>query len=204
MPAPRDKTNTAWRRLGPLLGEAALIVFSVLLGLMANEWRVAQVDEREADAALQAIRAELQRNHEEVQGLLPYHRRMSDSLAVLVERIYEGLGAVSHEVLFQAMPRGFSVPLIERNAWDVANRTGTINHIDFDLASALSQLYGLQAFYQGKLDLIGQNWYVAGNITPENLAATAIALGSLANDIVIQEERLSEQYPTMIERLGSR
>ncbi len=188
-------------RLGWLFAEAALIVLGVLLGMMANEWRVAWNNEHEAERALLAIRNELQTNFEQIEAILPYHRQIDDSLEILAQRIYTQNAKISPLEILRAIPKGFTTPLIEKNAWELLNRTGAISNIDFDLASALSKLYSQQAFYQSKLDIIGQNLYVAGNLNPENLASTAIALGLLANDIVIQEKRLVERYPQMMERL---
>ena len=42
---------------------------------------------------------------------------------------------------------------------------------------------------------------VEANIDPDNFGPTLMALGNLANDIVIQEERLIERYPKILERL---
>ncbi|MDX1548443.1 MAG: hypothetical protein R3247_15700, partial [Rhodothermales bacterium] len=66
-----------------VLFEAALIVLGVLLGLLANQWRTGRANEETARAALRAIRAELQVNHEQVERLLPYHQQIRDSLYVV-------------------------------------------------------------------------------------------------------------------------
>lgn len=205
MLSPKIDPNTfSLSHLGLLLFEAGLIVLSVLLGLLANQWRIASANEEQAEQSLRAIHAELQGNYEQVERLLPYHRRVDDSLDVLIERIAAAQSAVITPVEFRraALPEGFSTPLLQTNAWEMANRTGAINHIDFELASDLSSLYNLQAFYQRKLDKVGENWYVAGNVNPTNFAATTMATGILVNDIVHQEEDLVERYPEMIERLN--
>ena len=143
----------------------------------------------------------MQNNYDDVKRLLPYHEQMDEALDSLILRVFEQGGTVTVTEFMQALPSGFKVPILETYAWEVANRTGAINHIDFDLAMDLGKLYGWQAFLQGKLDVSGQNWYVAGNINPENFTATTVAISALTNDIVIQEKRLMEIYPGMIERL---
>lgn len=197
-----DSRLLSLSKLGLLFFEAGLIVLSVLLGLLANQWRVAAANEEKAEQSLRAIRAELERNYEQVQRLLPYHRRIDDSLDVLIARLADTPNAVVTPTEFRrALPEGFSTPLLQTNAWEMAQRTGSVNHIEFALVSELSALYNQQAFYQRKLDKVGENWYVAGNVNPANFAATAMATGILVNDIVLQEEDLVGRYPALIERL---
>lgn len=186
-----------------VLFEAALIVLGVLLGLLANQWRTERAHDETARSALRAIRAELQGNHEQVERLLPYHQQIRDSLYVFSVRVTEGENVVvTPSDMQRALPKGFSVPLLQTTAWELAKQTGAVNHMDFEIATDLARLYGQQAFFQDKLDHIGQNWYVAGNLNPSNFAGTALALNMLSGDIVIQEERLVERYPEMIERLA--
>ncbi len=186
-----------------LIAEAVLIMISVVLGLMANEWRVSRDNEKEAVNALAFIREELETNRERIEEILPYHEQITDSLSVLMNRVFTTGAPVSTMEMFKAMPGGFSTPLVSRNSWELVNQTGAINHVDFNLAISLSRLYDLQAFYQKKIDLIGQNVYVAGNINPQDQGAAVIAFGLLANDIAIQERRLIKQYPPMVAKLDS-
>lgn len=198
-----DSNTLSLPKLGLLFFEAGLIVLSVLLGLLANQWRIASANEDKAEQSLRAIRAELESNYAKVQHLLPYHRRIDDSLNVLIAQIAREPNTVVTPVEFQrVLPEGFSTPLLQTNAWELASQTGALNHIEFMVVSELSALYNTQAFYQRKLDKVGDNWYVAGNVNPTNFAATAMATGILVNDIVHQEEDLVERYPELIERLN--
>ena len=197
----KKRTGNQKSRVGTLLFESALIILSVLLGLMANEWRVSKANQQEVEVILRAISQELRGNLARIEQQLPYHRSIDDALELLVNRIYGQQLIVTQTELMKAMPNGFSVPLVEDHAWKLANGTGAIQNIDIALATELAIVYSRQEFYQSKLEMIGQNWYVAGNINPENLAATAIASGMLANDVAIQEQRLIELYKSMIQRL---
>jgi hypothetical protein len=93
------------------------------------------------------------------------------------------------------------------NAWregqqEAAQRTGAVNHLDFELVATLARLYDVQAFLQDKLDHVGTNFYVAGNVTLDDFGATATAFKLLVNDIVIQEERLrTRHYPETLTRI---
>lgn len=195
-----------WRhRLLLVLLESVLIVMGVLLGYFANQYRIAQQNQERADAALQAIHTELRPNYRQVRDLLPEHRRMEDSLDGLVQRIATGqedrvsAAEFRRRVVSQS---GFSTPLLRTDAWEIAKETGSINHIDVELASDLSRLYNQQEYYQSKLDKVGENWYVSGNVNPSNFASTVFATGILVNDIVNQEEDLIERYQKVLDSLG--
>ena len=189
--------------IGTLIAEAVLIMLSVVVGLMANEWRVAQENEKEAISALEFIREEIQSNYENIKLIVPYHEQISDSLSLLVHRVMMEGNAVNGLDMFRAMPDGFSTPLLSRNSWELANQTGAMSHVDLELAIALSTLYDQQAFYQKKIDIAGENIYVAGNIDTKDFSASVVAFGVLAADILIQERRLMNKYPTMITKLDS-
>ena len=186
-----------------LVAEAVLIMMSVALGLMANEWRVARDNEKEAVTALEFIREEIGSNHEKVKDILPYRQQITDSLTVLMNRVFTTGEQVSTAELFYAMPEGFTVPIISRNSWDLANQTGAISHVPFELAIELSQLYDHQQFYQKKVDQLGDNLYVAGNINTRDQSSSAVAFRMLANDILIQENRLVRSYEDIIPRMDS-
>lgn len=189
--------------VGSWIAEAVLIILSISLGLMANEWRIASENKKEALIALEFIKEEMQTNYNKIEAVLPYHEQMRDAFAVLMNRALTTNETISAADMVKAMPDGFTTPLISRNSWELANQTGAVNHMDFELAKALSQVYDLQAFYQKKVDLIGENVYVAGNLDTKDQGATAIALGLLANDISLQERRLAEQYPSVIAQVDS-
>lgn len=189
--------------VGSWIAEAVLIMLSISLGLMANEWRVDREQEKDALTALAFIREEMERNYNKMESVLPYHEQMSTSFAELMNRALTTNTTISAADMVKAMPDGFTTPLISRNSWELANQTGAINHMDFELAQELSQVYDLQAFYQQKVNLIGENVYVAGNLDTKDQGATAIALGLLANDISVQERRLVKHYPAVIARVDS-
>ena len=65
------------------LFEALLIVFSVILGLLANDWRIQQSHRNEVGIALSAIKEEIKNNYQQVEDILPYHRQIDDSLSRL-------------------------------------------------------------------------------------------------------------------------
>ncbi|MFQ5770628.1 MAG: hypothetical protein ACE5HX_08835 [bacterium] len=184
-----------------LLLEVVLIIIGVLLGLAANQWRVARMDRTLAQDALRYIADEIRDNQTKVDSLIPYHTKVRDSIRELSALNLRKKVEISMTDLLKAMPKGFAVPLLETTGWQLANRTGAINHMDYELAVRLSKLYNLQEFYQRKLDKISDNLYIASNIDPNNFTPLTMALTLLANDIVIQENRLSKFYASILKRI---
>jgi hypothetical protein len=185
-----------------ILLEVVLIVAGVLLGLAANAWREGQQEAARAQAALRTIRTEVAYNLSQVDSsLVAYHRQMDDALRVLRDRALAG-ERIEAQAFQRALPNGFRTPLLSNTAWATAQRTGAVNHLDFELVATLARLYDVQAFLQDKLDHVGTNFYVAGNVTLDDFGATATAFKLLVNDIVIQEERLrTRHYPETLTRI---
>ena len=198
----RDKMKGSKMSLGRLLLEVFLIVLGVLMALGVNEWRQANADKQRADMALRQIENELQYNLSEVMRVLPQHQVVLDSLRALARLFQDNPELVTYGRLRKAVP-GLTYPLLQVTSWELAKETEMINHIDYDLAAELSKVYGHQAFYQSKLDGIGTNWYEASNHDPERPLALGVAFLSLLNDIVIQEKRLRDLYPSVLEQLSN-
>ena len=198
----RIQSSQRARFFGQLALQSFTIILSVVLGLLANEWRLAQQKNKEAQTALRAVKQELSDNLQQIEQQLNNHRKIQDRFSKLMVRVMQPEAqAVTIVEMQQAMPGGFDMPLIRQNAWELLNRTGAISSIDFDLANSLSLLYHVQQFYQGKLDLFGLNGYLAGNVDLDRPENSAVAIGILVQDILVQEERLVQMYPEMIERI---
>ena len=56
-------------------------------------------------------------------------------------------------------------------------------------------------FEENKLNKIGDNFYIAGNVSPEKVSNLILAFSALAQDILKQEIRLSKAYPEIITQL---
>ena len=188
------------RSFGFLLVEVFLIVLGVLLGLAANEWRVERERNHRTRAALDYISRELEVNRRQIEALIDYHRAVSDSLDALTDG---GAESVTAADLRRAMPQGFSVPLIQSNAWELARGTGAVENLELRTAMMLARIYDLQEFYNGKLERVADNLYLAGNLDTELRDRLALALRNLANDIALHEQDLLDGYGMTIARLDS-
>jgi len=196
-PSARDRRRS-WLFL---LLEVLLIVLGVLLGMAANEWRVARGHRQQADQALRQIAGELRFNREQVDGVIEHHQALKDSLALLVGRQDVQGENIGHADLWKALSGGFRYPLIESTAWNLALQTGAVEHMDYGPATGLSRYYNFQSFYSAKLSVISNNVYTAVNMDADSADGLIRALHLLMGDIVINEERLIEQIDVIIPRL---
>jgi hypothetical protein len=186
---------------GVFLLEVFLIIAGVLFGLTANEWRENRAAKKQAQVSLNYILLEIKNNQVEVDSIMTYHTQIRDSLRKLSNEILINKKVVTFIDLGDALPRGFQIPLLQSDAWELANQIGTINHIDYKVAESLSKLYSLQNFCQKKLDKIADNFYIASNINPDKISNLVLAFSSLSQDILVQEKRLSKYYPEIIKKL---
>lgn len=129
------------------LGEGVLIVFSILLALGVNEWRVRSGEHAEEKKAIADIVEELQENKALFDGLPDYHRSIGQSLLgkintlededtrtpVEIFRATEGLRA---NVIIRRLPQDVS--------WSVAKDRGVVGRFDYDTAKSLSITYDNQ------------------------------------------------------------
>ena len=186
---------------GVFLLEVILIIGGVLLGLAANEWRENRASKKQAQVSLDYILLEIKNNQAEVESIVTYHTQIRDSLRKLSNEILMHKKEVTFLDLGDALPNGFKIPLLQADAWKLANQVGSVNHIDFRVAEGLSKLYSLQNFCQKKLDKIADNFYIAANINPDKVSNLVLAFSTLSQDILVQEKRLSKYYPEIIKKL---
>lgn len=132
-----------WRRWVPRLAvESVVVVFSILLALIVNEWRQEAEREERRERATAAIRAELLHNYRELRAVHPYHADLADTLLTLAssgaERVDGGV-----------RPRGWTLPTdLVSAAWAAARSTGTTSDLPYPLLLTLSRAYEEQARFQ--------------------------------------------------------
>jgi len=184
-----------------LLFEAILIVISVFLGLFVNEWRMEQRERMRADKALLEIKEEIKSNQERIVTIAAYHILIKDSLNALLYRTDFHKKSITFQELFTAMPNGFGVPGLQQQSWTLANRLGSLEHIDYKTAGMLSKLYDLQNFYMNKYNYVTENFYLASNVDSHIREGLVNSLAFLAGDITIHEKDLAAAYVKAIENL---
>jgi hypothetical protein len=128
--------------------EGVFIVLSVVLGFGISEFGESR-DERElAVRMLASIRTEVEYNRGALAPYIPIHRKWHQALGS--EDPSSGTGSAI-DVLFATRPQlpadiTVNIPLLRHAAWDTALSTGTLRLIGYDLAAALSEIYGMQEY----------------------------------------------------------
>ncbi len=199
---PRLNPFTNRSNWGLFLLEVGLIVIGVLLGMAVNEWRIERANKAQAERSLEQIKSELLYNRQQVESIVDYHTSLRDSLMSIANQVFMGEVDISYEDLRGAMPNGFSVPFLQRSAWDLAHQTGATSHMDYKPARALALYYNFLDFVEGKLERISDNLYSATSMDPASVKGLTVSLGLLANDLVIQEHEVLEFTDSLMVHLA--
>lgn len=126
--------------VGALAIEALFIVFGVVLALGANEYRQHLANERRADYVLSTLKAELSANQPGLADVLAYHERALDQIQAA--RRGDSIRAGN------PFPNGIRVARMSRTSWDLAQGTGALMLLPYDLAVVLSNAYEPQRAYE--------------------------------------------------------
>ncbi len=135
------------KEVSQLFRESLLIVFSILLAFVINEWRASQKLQTEKEKILASIKLELENNLKSLRQVRPYHKEVAQSLKELLtqEHVKDSLGDKSGiELFFQYAGQGFQEPRVQANAWQTAQLSGTLSQFDNETIYHLSVLYELQ------------------------------------------------------------
>lgn len=192
--APARARWPAW--LPKALFEAALIVLSVLLALVVNEWREDQQQQQRAGVALQSIQAELRENLQSVRRARANHLAMQTSLRTLATRgqtpppdIY--LGGI------------FNPALVSASAWEAARESGMTEHLPYELVLALSRVYAEQARYQALSNGLVQD--LMAQIRREGVETVlrdrSMHFLPIQEDFANREQHLAEAYERVLDEL---
>ncbi|MEP6491516.1 MAG: hypothetical protein ABJF01_02480 [bacterium] len=131
--------------------ESALIVFSILLALAANQWNDSRKQHALAGRALTAVREEIASNIRNIGLKRPYHGTMW-----IATKRADSLRLVHSLANFYAVApawSGFMNPEYDGTAWQSALSLGAVGSMGFDTVRTLSRLYALQ----GKIDAYASN-----------------------------------------------
>ncbi|MAW80064.1 MAG: hypothetical protein CMI63_07480 [Parvularcula sp.] len=171
------------------LGEGLLIVFSILLALGVNEWRVRSGEAADERKAIADISAELIENRELLEGIPAYHRDVSTALSAAIEdvapddprtpmEIFSELDVLRGSIIIDRLPQSVS--------WQLAKDRGIVGRFDYATAKALATTYDHQQasvfdLYERVSELmIRPEMFVAENQAP-TLQPLAVAFSELAS-----------------------
>ena len=159
------------------LGQVALVVLSVGLGLAVGEWRQSRADAARAAQAVDGAVREIARNQ----------RRAADAI-------------IYHDELFEALESGETQSVQLRpaflvdNAWETAQAAGVVPDLPYPVVEALAAIHDTQTTYQRLAELnIGLLYF--GNIySGAALPSDAKGYASSVSDLRLFERELVAQY----------
>lgn len=176
-----------------LLLEVALIATGVFLGLAGEQWRESRAHRELAEAALRRFKTELTANRAAVADVVDYHESLAKEIkAYLRAKGDERLQTPVHL-------RGIRFAALEHTAWDLALATQALNHIDQDLAFAISHVYVTQNLMAG----LNQGMTQAMYLQPPSAGIEPFlrSLDVYYGDVNVYEPALLKMYDELIPRL---
>jgi hypothetical protein len=189
--------------------EGVLIVVSVLLGFGLSEFREARAERALTGRVLDGIRAEVEYNLAVLEPFVPMHTEWMAALAKVDTSEGNQSGV---EVWFATRPPlpldGTSpFPSLRRSAWDAAVAGGALRLIDYEVAAALADVYGMQEQATANVQRLATGALSTPAIYEATSRQAAVRLlGLTLADIQSAEALLLSRYrqhlPAIIEATG--
>ncbi len=194
----------AW--LGRAVFEAVLIVFAVMLGFLATEWREERRAEANAQAALERIVEEMEANLAELERVVGYHGEVRASLGGLAEQVANGEADAEGNLIARitpVLPRGVQPPLVSDVAWEIASQRGELNRIDFDLVSDIAGVYNIQELGVSSTwrMLVETSFFNEDSFVDRDITSSLYFLSTGFRELEMQEQNLIRQYEAIIPRV---
>lgn len=184
-------------RLAPILLEAFFVVLGVSLALLGNEWRMSANARAHAADARTSIVEEVRANRAAAQHSYGYHSGLLDSL-----RTYFPAGRLPP--LPTLFSEGFVRPItLLTTAWEAANATDAVSHMDYGEVLTFSTLYAMQRRYVQSATEAGSVIY--GEIMEHGIpgvAANHRNLAYLIGAFYYLERELIVEYDRVLAALG--
>lgn len=194
-PMPQPMAESRRVRFAPILLEASFVVLGVFLALVANEWRADANARARADSARATIIEEIRTNREAVQEMQRYHAHLLDTL----QTFPAGRPPPSPRVFSEGFANAATTL---STAWDAANATDAVSHLDYEDVLAFSELYALQQRYERTAEEVGS--VIFGAIFErgsDGVAANYRNLSHINGALLYLEYGLIAAYDSVLTRL---
>lgn len=195
-----EKPTSIW--LSRVLFESALITISIVAALALDEWRENRQDQQMVEQALDNFLLEVRQNRERVEDTAPFNIGLRN---VLERRHVEGgIESVSE---FVSIVESYSPNILQNTAWETALATGALAEMEYDMVSALSLTYSMQARYQQAVRTGTAELTSPQNLTGGNLELAVYNSIRYLNELTRMEAELIaifNEAAALIERTQSR
>ncbi|MBE1298828.1 MAG: hypothetical protein GJ680_02810 [Alteromonadaceae bacterium] len=178
--------------------ESALIIFSVLLALLIDEYRVKLNEEALTQKALSNVRSELQNNLQTMEYWYEYHSDVAKNMkaALASEEFDEADYIIDGEVnIFSLIPKGVYQGLIDDSAWEAYRSSEVFSRLNFETMLALSRVYNLQnSGVQQSLRMIIEIFSSRDFIQQDKVKENLVMLKRAFAELSAQESYLIHNY----------
>ncbi|NRB52567.1 MAG: hypothetical protein HRU41_33205 [Saprospiraceae bacterium] len=172
------------QKLMASLRELFVVILGILIALFINNWKENRDNEHYVDQTLQAISKEISQNEEALQGILPRHQSILDTLENYFEDDTKSLRWIATQAGGVQYPEVKNIGL----RFFISNKADLI---DYDIISHLNDVESGKAILDKKFEKLMDYSYESIEKTDEESKITfAIRLA----DIVDTEEYLLELY----------
>lgn len=158
------------------LGQVALVVLSVGLGLAVGEWRQSRADAARAAQAVDGAVREIARNREQVARAIDYHDEL--------------LGAIEGGATSLNLRPAF----VTDNAWETAQAAGVVPDLPFAVVEALSEIHDVQQTYGELAKVTVSLLYLSSVFQGDALGVDARGYAGNVSDLQFFERRLVGLY----------
>ncbi len=196
-PAPQVRVSRVPKAARRWILESVLIVASVLLAFGLNEFREARAERDLTARMLNGVQAEIEHNLGVLEPFVSMHTQWVGAL----ERADVATGDQSAlDVWFATRPslppgRDAPFPSLRRSAWDAVVAGGGLRLIEYDVAAALTDVYGMQEVVAANLQRLANGPLTTPAIyDPSSRAASVRLLWLTLADIQSAEALLLNRY----------
>ena len=160
------------------LGQVALVLLSVGLGLALGEWRQRRADDARVRLAVQTAVREVVANQARVRDAIPYHDALYDQITAGETQAIE-------------LRPAFLVD----NAWETAQAAGVVPSLPYPVAETLASIHDTQATYQ-RLAEVNLALLYFGNVYGGGggLRSDVTGYAPSVSDLRFFEQRLDSLY----------
>ena len=145
--------------------------------------------------SLQSFVIEIQLNKARIEDISPFHEGIK---SVVTRRATDGFKNVTE---FRNILEGFQPAVLLSSAWDTAVATGILAQMDYEVASVLSQTYGIQTRFSD-LNTFGNNSLMrSGAMNPENLDIAVSNAVRYLNEVTQAEAELQAAFQVVLEHI---
>lgn len=188
-----------------ILGESLLIIFSIMLALLGNEWRTQRKLEKQKEKYMALIVQEIENNLASLDGVYEYHQQKYELITNYLSEDtlrtrYTGRTAASF--MFEIFDRGLNPPTLQSTAWEAAQMTNAVSLISDEEVYKLSVLYKLQetgvdSTWKGIVQVL----FSLESYDPESTEKILTVIRFAMNELYTQEVYLRGEYEKALEDL---